>query len=102
LDKLAPEAGEEEILADRRQQMMRVEKIAGDIKDAYDTVGGFIVHRVGRIPLPGSEVPFGDVTLKVEVADSRRVAKVLATRDRPPDAGDLDRRVADEPETRSG
>jgi putative hemolysin len=71
-------------------------------EDAYDTVGGFIVHRVGRIPLPGSEVPFGDVTLKVEVADSRRVAKVLATRDRPPEAGDLDRRVADEPETRSG
>jgi CBS domain containing-hemolysin-like protein len=71
-------------------------------EDAYDTVGGFIVHRVGRIPLPGSEVSFGDVLLRVEVADSRRVAKVLATRDRPPEAGDLDRRVADEPETRSG
>jgi CBS domain containing-hemolysin-like protein len=53
-------------------------------EDAYDTVGGFIVHRVGRIPLPGSEVPFGDVTLKVEAADSRRVAKVLATREKPP------------------
>ncbi len=54
-------------------------------EDAYDTVGGFIVHRVGRIPLPGSEVPFGDVTLKVEAADSRRVAKVLATREKPPE-----------------
>ncbi|MEO8509952.1 MAG: hemolysin family protein [Chloroflexota bacterium] len=59
-------------------------------EDEYDTVGGFIVHRVGRIPLPGSEVPFRDVTLKVEAADSRRVAKVLATRDRPPEAGDLE------------
>jgi hypothetical protein len=29
-------------------------------------------------------VPFGDVTLKVEAADSRRVAKVLATREKPP------------------
>jgi CBS domain containing-hemolysin-like protein len=58
-------------------------------EDAYDTVGGFIVHRVGRIPLPGSEVPFGDVTLKVEAADSRRVAKVLATREKPPEVEGL-------------
>jgi putative hemolysin len=49
-------------------------------EEAYDTVGGFIVHRVGRIPLPGAEVPFQDVMLKVEAAEPRRVAKVLATR----------------------
>jgi putative hemolysin len=50
-------------------------------EEAYDTVGGFIVHRVGRIPLPGAEVPFQDVMLKVEAAEPRRVAKVLATRE---------------------
>ena len=26
-------------------------------EDAYDTIGGFVVHRVGRIPLPGAELP---------------------------------------------
>ena len=51
-------------------------------EEAYDTVGGFIVHRVGRIPLPGAEVPFRDVTLHVESADPRRVAKVIASRSR--------------------
>jgi putative hemolysin len=52
-------------------------------EDAYDTVGGFIVHRVGRIPLPGAEIPFRDeVVLRVEAADSRRVAKVVAARPR--------------------
>ena len=51
-------------------------------EEAYDTVGGFIVHRVGRIPLPGAEVEFRDVTLRVEVADPRRVAKVVAIRPR--------------------
>ncbi len=51
-------------------------------EEAYDTVGGFIIHRVGQIPLPGAEVPFRDVTLRVEAADPRRVAKVLATRPR--------------------
>jgi putative hemolysin len=52
-------------------------------EEAYDTVGGFIVHRVGRIPLPGAEVPFGEVTLRVEQADPRRVNKVIASRPRP-------------------
>ena len=49
-------------------------------EEAYDTVGGFIVHRVGRIPLRGTVVPFQDVTLTVEVAEPRRVAKVVASR----------------------
>jgi putative hemolysin len=52
-------------------------------EDAYDTVGGFVVHRVGRIPLPGAEVPFrDDVRIMVEVAESRRVAKVIVSRPR--------------------
>ena len=54
-------------------------------EDEYDTVGGFIVHRVGRIPLPGAVVPFQDVTLRVESAEPRRVAKVIATRPRQPE-----------------
>ena len=52
-------------------------------EDAYDTVGGFVVHRVGRIPLPGAEVPFRDlVVIRVDAAEPRRVAKVIASRPR--------------------
>ena len=54
-------------------------------EEAYDTVGGFIVHREGRIPLRGTVVPFRDVTLTVEVAEPRRVAKVIASRARTPE-----------------
>jgi putative hemolysin len=57
-----------------------------DDEDEYDTVGGFIVHRVGRIPLPGAVVPFRDVTLTVESAEPRRIAKVIATRPRQPES----------------
>jgi putative hemolysin len=54
-----------------------------DDEDAYDTVGGFVVHRVGRIPLPGTEIPFRDgIVLRVEAAEPRRVAKVIAARPR--------------------
>jgi putative hemolysin len=50
-------------------------------EEAYDTVGGFVVHRVGRIPLPGAEIAFRDgVTLRVEAAEPRRVARVVAVR----------------------
>jgi putative hemolysin len=51
-------------------------------EEAYDTVGGLIIHRSGRIPLPGEEMPFRNVMLRVESADSRRVAKVVAERPR--------------------
>jgi len=56
-----------------------------DDEEAYDTVGGFIVHRVGRIPLPGATVPFRDLTLTVEAAEPRRVAKIIASRVKPPE-----------------
>ena len=55
-------------------------------EDAYDTIGGFVVHRVGRIPLPGAEIPFrDDVVVRVEAAEPRRVARVVASRPRTED-----------------
>ncbi|HEY7738863.1 MAG TPA: hemolysin family protein [Candidatus Limnocylindria bacterium] len=50
-------------------------------EEAYDTVGGLIIHRVGRIPLVGTEVDFRGLTLRVLAADSRKVSKVLAIQD---------------------
>ncbi len=47
LTALSPEAGEEERLAERRTQMMRFEKIATDLTDAQDAVGG------ANSPIPG-------------------------------------------------
>ncbi|MEW6123343.1 MAG: DNA repair protein RecN [Pseudomonadota bacterium] len=46
LNALAPEAGEEARLAERRTYMMRSEKIAGDLSEALDAVGG------GGSPVP--------------------------------------------------
>lgn len=40
LSKLAPEEGEEEKLAIRRQHMMAAEKISADIREAFDTLEG--------------------------------------------------------------
>ncbi|POF28713.1 DNA repair protein RecN [Roseibium marinum] len=40
LSGLRPETGEEDQLAARRTDMMQVEKIAGDLNDAFDTLNG--------------------------------------------------------------
>lgn len=40
LTKLAPEPGEEATLAERRTAMMQAEKVAGELRDAYDAVAG--------------------------------------------------------------
>jgi DNA repair protein RecN (Recombination protein N) len=40
LKRLAPEAGEETTLATRRTLMMQSEKVAEDLREAYDTVSG--------------------------------------------------------------
>jgi putative hemolysin len=66
-------------------------------EEAYDTVGGFVVHREGRIPLPGAQTPFRDgVTLRVEAAEPRRVARVLASRERRDDEREPELRVESE------
>ncbi|SHM22434.1 DNA repair protein RecN [Roseibium suaedae] len=40
LSRLAPKQGEEDALAERRASMMQVEKIAGDLNEAFDTLNG--------------------------------------------------------------
>jgi CBS domain containing-hemolysin-like protein len=54
-------------------------------RDEYDTIGGLVFHRIGRVPKPGDMVELSVVTITVESTDGRRVGKVLVTRTR---AGD--------------
>ena len=51
LTKLAPEAGEETALAERRAAMMQVEKVADDLRDAHEAVAG------ERSPIAGARRP---------------------------------------------
>jgi CBS domain containing-hemolysin-like protein len=65
--------------------------VALEDADEYDTVGGLIFHRLGKVPKPGDEVRLGGLKLTVETTDGRRVGKVLAVRQRDPDDdGDAD------------
>lgn len=63
LTKLAPEQGEETALAERRTLMMQSEKIASDLRDAHDIVGGndsvvpVLSSAVRRLERRGAQVP---------------------------------------------
>ncbi|QBE48002.1 hemolysin family protein [Leucobacter triazinivorans] len=48
--------------------------------DEYDTVAGFVLRELGRIPEPGDEVVLADGgTLRVERMDGRRIARLRYT-----------------------
>ena len=47
--------------------------------DVYDTVGGFIMSVLERIPVVGDEVEIEDGTLEVQRMDGRRVDRVRFT-----------------------
>lgn len=58
----------------------------------FDTVGGLVLGRLGRMAVVGDEVGVGDVRLRVEALDGRRVALVRVTIIRPPE----ERQTADD------
>jgi putative hemolysin len=59
-------------------------------EDEYDTVGGLVFHRLGKVPVPGDRIEVDGLSLTVESTDGRRVGKVLAVRARSEDDVALD------------
>ena len=49
--------------------------------EEYDTVGGFVYHRIGRVPVVGDMVTVGPFSITVKKVAGRRVGKVLVTWD---------------------
>jgi CBS domain containing-hemolysin-like protein len=49
-------------------------------KEDFDSVGGFIVNELGRMPSVGDTVRFNGISLKVLTVAGRRIKKVLVTR----------------------
>jgi CBS domain containing-hemolysin-like protein len=77
---------EKSILVDARLEVEKLENHldirlpAGD----FESVGGFVIHLLGRIPKANEKVPFEDFTITVREADQRKIEKILITRNPPP------------------
>lgn len=48
-------------------------------REGYDTVGGFIIHLLGKVPRKGEEIIFEGLNMRIQTADAKRVARVLVT-----------------------
>jgi magnesium and cobalt transporter len=49
----------------------------------YESVGGFVIHLLGRIPKVSEKVTFQGLEMTVQSADSRRIGQILVTRHLP-------------------
>jgi CBS domain containing-hemolysin-like protein len=49
-------------------------------RDGFETVGGYVVTHLGRVPAPGEKLEIGDVGVEVLEAERRRVHKVRLRR----------------------
>ena len=88
LGELASEEGEKPLIkevskdkwiADGRIEINELKRIAGiDVPEGpYNTLGGFITYKLGRIPAKEETLDFNAFRLKILDADERKVKKVL-------------------------
>lgn len=67
-----------------------------DIEDdpAYETMGGFMMDRLGRIPETGDVLPLPGGTLKIEKMEQRRIDRIRYTPHPAENLADIDRKKA--------
>jgi CBS domain containing-hemolysin-like protein len=59
--------------ADKLEDFLNFKLPKGD----YESVGGFIIHLLGRIPEIGEKIPFEGINLVIKKADQRKIDEVL-------------------------
>ena len=73
---------DESFLVDARLEVEKLEKhlnVALPMGE-FESVGGFIIHLLGRIPDLNEKVMFEDLEFTVQKADQRKIDKILITR----------------------
>jgi putative hemolysin len=73
---------ESEAILDARVSIDALSELFGFETDAedYDTIGGFVYHHLGKVPVAGDEVRVDGLTLRVLSVLGRRIKKVRATK----------------------
>jgi CBS domain containing-hemolysin-like protein len=73
---------ESEAIIDARVSIDALRELFGfETEDEdYDTIGGFVYHRLGKVPVAGDEVRVDGLTLRVLSVLGRRIKKIRATR----------------------
>jgi CBS domain containing-hemolysin-like protein len=74
--------GENHVLVDARLDVEEIEDYFNiDFPEGeYESVGGFIIHTLGRIPKSGDQITFQGLDMTIESADDRMIYKVRINR----------------------
>jgi putative hemolysin len=62
---------------DKFKELLHIPELPGETRGMYETLGGFVMWSLGRIPAPGDIVNWDDVRFEVTDMDGLRVDKVL-------------------------
>ena len=65
------------------QDLLEIEQLPDQNAHSYETVGGLVMHQLGRIPAATDNFDWDGWRFEVMDMDGRRVDKVLATPHRP-------------------
>jgi hemolysin (HlyC) family protein len=82
---LLTELDNDSILVDAKLEAKRLEEHLG-VKfpeGDFESVGGFIIHLLGRIPLADEKFPFDDFEIIIKKANQRKIDKILIKRKGP-------------------
>jgi putative hemolysin len=61
------------------KEIFHLENLAGEKKDAYQTLGGFIFRQIGRVPSVTDSFEWNSLRFEVVDMDGKRIDKVLVT-----------------------
>ena len=77
---------DESLLVDARLEVEKLEEHLGlELpKGEFESVGGFVIHLLGRIPQVNEIVSFEGLEITIKKADQRKIDKVLITHKAPP------------------
>jgi len=69
------------LLVDARLEVEKLEEHLGVElpKGEFESVGGFVIHLVGRIPQVDEKISFKELEIVIKKADQRKIEKVLIT-----------------------
>jgi putative hemolysin len=65
---------------DRLKQTLLIKRLPGEKDGGFQTLGGFLMARLGRVPAVADHVEFGGWRFEVVDMDRRRVDKVMVMR----------------------
>lgn len=68
------------IVIDQLKEILDISVMPGEDRAAYQTLSGFVMSQLGRIPKTGAKFTYGNYTFEVVDMDRRRVDRVLVSK----------------------